>query len=71
MKTSEKWAIGFLIGCLAGLFLVSIVGSLVCHLQGGTCPAPVWVKAATFIFLVSVGIASGTINASRKERANG
>lgn len=65
-KTSEKWAIGFLIGCIAGFFIVTVTGSLICQLQGDTCLAPVWIKVATFIFIMGVGIVCGEINASKK-----
>lgn len=65
-ERSEKWAVGFMVGCVVGFFLVTIIGKLICQLQGDTCPAPAWIKVATFIFIICVGIACGETNARKK-----
>lgn len=60
----EKFAIGFLLGTLVSIFLVSLAGLSLCGIldSDGMCESPAWVKAASFLFILCIATVSGVLN---------
>lgn len=67
IKITNEFALGFIMGVLGILLIISIAGLVTCELMGGVCEATVLVKSMVFIAGIAGGIAGGYIASRRGE----